>query len=496
MLYIQNIGEFMNLKLKKFIYSEQVKNNYSLYKNDVSISFELDISEEYKPISQRIFKLAYFLVPVREDKIRIDENYKFFFEKNIFIRSNGKIFYPFFIHPTSESIFKEWIGIKYKYVSAENSIFESTPTSSYRSLVVKNICTDEYFMAKVSIFGNVANGARQIDWSSADGQFFFSKCTNNIISKISNFEIIKDIGAFGITGDYPIHFSKKYNITYGLDKIQSFGNVIRPLNDIFDDRTDTSIYSIASLTSVIDRKDCWFKKICLASGKEFEDFFLNDFIMVIFEKFFEIFSMYGISLECHCQNTLIEVTEDWKFTGKIIYRDFDITSLDRARFPFIFPKEWTEYCQNRLDRTSLYSNLSAREETGKNFFFQLMGSIVKSCLLCAVEVNLINSKQFEVIYNKIYLIFVDKIHEIIPLNKQILKTTTTWPFSKKVYSDIDISEIPVSLIKIKSFEKKLYEKLLINTSEFEITDYYKTEDEKYILGFSKNIYTQLFMRRV
>ena len=72
----------MNSKLKKFIYSEQVKNNYSLYKNDDSISFELDISEEYKPAFQKIFRLPYFLIPICKDKIKIDENYKFFFEKN------------------------------------------------------------------------------------------------------------------------------------------------------------------------------------------------------------------------------------------------------------------------------------------------------------------------------------------------------------------------------------------------------------------------------
>ena len=489
-------GVSMNSKLKKFIYSEQVKNNYSLYKNDDSISFELDISEEYKPAFQKIFRLPYFLIPICKDKIKIDENYKFFFEKNIFIKNNGKIFYPFFVHPTSERIFCKWIGKKYEYVNAENSIFEATPTSSYRSLVVKNIYTEEYFMAKVSIFGNVANGARQIDWTSAEGQYFFSKCTNNIIGKVSDFAIIKDIGAFGITGDYVIQFSRKYNITYGPNKIQSFGNVIRCLDDIFYDKTDTIICSIASITSVVDKNDCWFKKIYLASGKKFEDFFLNDFIMVIFEKFFEIFSTYGISLECHCQNTLIEVTENWKFTGKIIYRDFDITSLDRARFPFIFPREWNEYCKNRLDRTSLYSNLSAREETGKNFFFQLIGSIVQACLLCAEEINIVNSEQAKNIYNKIYLLFIEKIHEAIPLDKPVLKTTKAWPFSKKVYSDIDISEIPFPLIKIKSFEKELYEKLLINSPEFKVTDYYKTEDENYILGFSRNIYTQLFMRNV
>ncbi len=484
----------MRVKLQKFVYSEQVKNNYSLYKNDNSISFILDIPDEYKPSSQKVFKIGYFLIPLGKDKIQIDETQKEFFKKHIFLERDGVIYYPFFVHPTSEKIFTDWIADKYEFISSEKSIFEATPTSSYRSLVVKNIYTSEYFIVKVSIFGNVANGARQIDWTSADGQFFFSKCTANIVSKIDDFSILKDIGAFGISGDYPIHFSKKYNITYGPNKIKSFGNVIRRLDNIFDDNEGTAIYSIVSLTSVVDKNDCYFQKIYLASGKKFEDFFVNDFIMPIFEKFFEIFSRFGISLECHCQNTLIEISKDWKFTGRVVYRDFDITSLDRARFPFLFPEEWKEYCRNRLDRTSLYSNLSAREETGKNFYAQFIGSLVQACLLCAVEMKIISSEQSNQINKKIFDIFVEKISSIFPLYDKKLNESSTWPYGQNIYKDIDISEIPVQLLEISSFDEDLYEKFWINSPELEIDSYYKTEQD-YILGFSNNIFTSLYMKR-
>lgn len=182
------------------------------------------------------------------------------------------------------------------------------------------------------------------------------------------------------------------------------------------------------------------------------------------------------------------------FTGRVVYRDFDITSLDRARFPFLFPEEWKEYCRNRLDRTSLYSNLSAREESGKNFFAQFIGSLVHACLLCAVEMKIISSEQSNQINKKIFDIFVEKISKIIPLYDRKLNEKTAWPYGQNIYKDIDISEIPVKLSKISSFDEDLYEKLWVNSPELEIDSYYKTAQD-YILGFSNNIFTSLYMKR-
>ncbi|MBR0099603.1 MAG: hypothetical protein IJP90_07785 [Treponema sp.] len=256
----------------------------------------------------------------------------------------------------------------------------ATPTSSYRSLFVINTRTQANFIVKVSILGNVARGSRHIDWCSAQGQYFFSSCTQNAVHNIENFELIKDIAALGLTGEIPISFSKKYEIMFGPKKINSFGNVIRKVSDIFDGREDSFVCSVASLTSLIGEHGCYLERLYRESGKSFYGFFGGDFISKIFDKIFELFSNYGISIETHCQNTLIEISKDWKFTGKILYRDFDITSFDRARFPFLFPEMWKKYCSERLDRTSLFSNLSAREDIGKNFLVHSIDNLVKPCL--------------------------------------------------------------------------------------------------------------------
>ena len=66
------------------------------------------------------------------------------------------------------------------------SIYDATPTSSFRSLIVTNKKTNVKFIAKVSLFDNVANGARHIDWSSASGQYLSSQIVCNTVDNINN----------------------------------------------------------------------------------------------------------------------------------------------------------------------------------------------------------------------------------------------------------------------------------------------------------------------
>lgn len=484
---------YMNYKLRNFIKAEQVKNNYSLYKND-EMHLEFDIPEEYKPKSQNIFKITYFLIPVNSENIKFNLQDEQFIIENLYIKIDDKLYTPFFLHPTSISIFKNWITDKYTYVNESESIFEATPTSSYRSLLIHNIKKDSYFIAKVSMFGNVANGARQIDWISAEGQFFFSTCTNKAVKKIKNFRLLRDIAAIKLTGDYPIHFSKRYQIAYGPNKIQSFGNVIRRLDELFDNNEESFILSIASITSIVDKNDCYLKKIYLTSQKKFSDFFMTDLMIPLFKIMIQLFSKYGISLESHCQNTLLEIDKDWKLTGNFYYRDFDITCFDRGRFPFIFKEEWEEYVTNRPDRTSLFSNLSAREELGSNFFNYLIGNLEKPCLLCAEELGIISKEESWNIHHKIYSYFRNEFIKIIPEYNKKLFESDLWPHWKDIFKNIDISEIPCKLEKVKKIDFINYEKILINNPELKTTNYYKAENG-YILGFSKKIFTELYMKK-
>ena len=101
-------------------------------------------------------------------------------------------------------------------------------------------------------------------------------------------------------------------------------------------------------------------------------------------------------------------------------------------------------------------------------------------MLCAVEMKIISSVQSNQINKKIFDIFVEKISSIFPLYDKKLNESSTWPYGQNIYKDIDISEIPVQLSEISSFDEDLYEKFWINSPELEIDSYYKTEQD-YIL---------------
>ena len=81
--------------LEKFIYAEQIKNNYSLYSDEESASFDFDIQKEYKPSSQITFKLPYFLIPLAKDKLVYNVADLSFLETNIFLNKDGSLYVSF-----------------------------------------------------------------------------------------------------------------------------------------------------------------------------------------------------------------------------------------------------------------------------------------------------------------------------------------------------------------------------------------------------------------
>ena len=73
---------------------------------------------------------------------------------------------------------------------------------------------------------------------------------------------------------------------------------------------------------------------------------------------------HGIMLEFHSQNVLLEYDNNYIPTGVFFYRDFDMTSYDRARFPFIHFEEWKERLCNHEDFISVESNIGNRSYDG------------------------------------------------------------------------------------------------------------------------------------
>lgn len=69
--YIYNTANFkkvvyiMNCLLEKFIFAEQVLNNYDLYNGtDRENSFKMNLKSDFLPENQKIFSLPYFLISI------------------------------------------------------------------------------------------------------------------------------------------------------------------------------------------------------------------------------------------------------------------------------------------------------------------------------------------------------------------------------------------------------------------------------------------------
>lgn len=480
----------MNKKLCLFIESEQRLNNYNLYEaKEWKDFFNINIADEYKPENRAFFKLPYFLIPLGCDKFIFEKENIAFFEENLKHEFKNQTFYPFFVHPATKKMFLSWINNKYEFIDSEKSEYVATSSSSYRSLFVCNENTNQYFMVKCSIFDNIANGARHIDWKSASGQYEQSKIVSEVLSNLNmNLEVFKDIGAFGISGEYPMILSNRFKIKFGSRYIPTLGNVIRLIpNDFFC--CENKCLSFASYMSLVDKDSLLFAG-WKNSGVTFQIFFENNIFKPLFQKIIDLFTKTGISLEFHCQNTLLEINEKSIPTGKFFYRDFDLIALDRARFPFIFPILWKSYILNRPDRTTLYANTSAREGIGINLFNHFLDNLIRPCLISAEKNNIITKKVMNEMYKKIGETIKSQIKKLLPEVK--FYDGKYYFFGQEMFSKIHKNEIPVELLNMDSLSAANKDNKIQIWKECKNIeyDYYKTSQND-VLCFQKNILVQI-----
>lgn len=488
-------------KLNKFIDAEQLYNNYSLYEGtEMQNLFKMNISAEYLPENQCWFKLPYFEIPIddinTEKFFVFSEENKDFLDKNLFIKKNNIKYYPFFIHPETKNLFIPWIDNKYNYVPELESIYQATPTSSYRSLIVKNLNTDNFFIAKISLLTNVANGARHIDWSSAVGQFESCQIVKECIKDKVNVELFEDIAALGICSNKSVFLSEHFNIQFGRRKIDVFGNVIRKIPDSFFIEDEKIICSIASFSSLLKSPESMIYSSFKVSKLDSIGFIKKYIFGPLFSIINKLFISYGIILEPHCQNVMIELNSNFLPTGKFYYRDFDMTTFDRARFPFINKQNFINYIDNRLDRSSFHSNLLMRDNIGTGYFFHFLGNLIHPCLISLQKQGVISDQKKESCLIEFFIELKNFLAKQLPfMDKDFLDNGAEWKFFKNVFSKIHKSEIPSSLVLIKKeFNFNEYEKLLVYNGCEQKKEYF-ISDNGIILGFYDEILCEMWIKK-
>lgn len=477
-------------KIKEFINSEQVLNNYSLYGNNAEAFFRMSIEIEYLPESQNWFKLPFFLVPIDADfSASLDEE-NVFLNNNLYFIKNDKKFYPFFVHPTTANIFCMWLKNKYEFVSADNSIFFATPTSSYRTLLVKNLNTNLMFFAKVTLFKNVANGSRHIDWESS---YYHQYQSSNIVNKnYQNDRLIffKDIATFGITGDKDFLLSDNFKIQFGSKKIRTFGTIIRKIPDSFYELNDKRICSFASYTSLINRKS--YLERGVENSNLNSELFIRKYIYEPLKKIIlDLLFNHGIMLEFHSQNVLLEYDNNYIPTGVFFYRDFDMTSYDRARFPFIHFEEWKEILCNHEDFISVESNIGNREGIAFGIFIHFLDNLIMACLRSLYFAGKFSSDDVlqirNAICNELYLDLLSKYPLIVDLFKNDKKLDI------KLFDNIHCKEIPVELKRSDLPDDNLF-CILLNKKIIDKNGIVNYEGKHFYIECVKDIITKIILK--
>lgn len=482
----------MSYLLQDFIFAEQALNNYDLYKGtERENSFKMNLKPVFLPENQKTFALPYFLVPVDNDFILYKKEEKKFFDENLFLSKNEKIYYPFFVHPETADFFKSWINTKYEFIDEDDSIYTATPTSSYRSLLITNLKTNVKFIAKVTLFDNVANGARHIDWSSALGQFSSSQIVCKCVDDIDNLNFFEDIAAFGITADRPLFLSNRFRVLIGDRRIKTLANVIRKIPEEFNSNSYNKVCSIASFSSPILAKESYIYKAWKTSKLSYVKFIDTYIYNPIKNILLRLFNEHGIVLETHCQNMMLELDGSYLPTGKFYYRDFDITSFDRARFPFLHTKEWLEYCNIGESRTTLSSNIAMREYIGMSFLFHFIDNLIYPCIRYALYEKIISELKANRFISKKYQEMKKEILGLCPLaDETFKKKNEKWPYFKGTLKNIDLSEVPVKLEKItdKIDLERNYEKIIVGKPAYSGIGYYESECGLIIATNKNNIF--------
>lgn len=350
----------------------------------------------------------------------------------------------------------------------------------------------------MTLFTNVANGSRHIDWKSALGQFQLCKIVDQSIKEINNLELFKDIGIFSITNDVPVKLNNNFNVVIGDRYISKFGIIIRKIPDcVFDD--NFRVCSIASLSSLINKPNNLLKKTFEKQNLDFLEFFEKSIFGPLFNLFFDLYRKKGIILETHCQNVLVLLTSDYNFTGKFLYRDFDLITLDRIIFPENNLVLWNEYCNDRPDRISLKSNLEMRDNIGICFYMHFFNNLIVPLLQSAMLQNLISKKEFEKYKKQKFQFIKTSISRGIPYTKKLfLLKNNNWKTGTGIYSVTDFDEVKCKTVKIEidRINKTNFTYLKLNKRNKRRYTYYSNTDETIIYQVNNKIIYGMYINKI
>jgi len=277
-------------KPENYIYAERYVNRYKR-------TVVNKTSERYQPkTGESQFILPYIELPLTDVKLLLSKPKKEIYKKII---SKDKV--KFFVHP---DMINELDWVKNNSLILDKFV---QPTASTRTLLVKN----QEFFIKLHLNKRISSYIRRLRENSVAHSILISS------------EIEKNLTTCPKTFGY---LPESIGVSY-----KDVGMIIRektPRPKIKEKRNLVPLFSIYSKD--IRNKDHkpLFVQIVKQKNADPLDFFIERIVRPLFINMSFFINNYGILLECHGQNVLVEIDRDLEIT-RLIHRDFQSIYLDK-----------------------------------------------------------------------------------------------------------------------------------------------------------------------
>jgi len=293
--------------LDKTIYNVSDQLYMERYINDGSPSGFSDITSSHPTKAKSINKHFYLIGLLFSDKVNIQD----YGEKPAFIDKWQMLAHPDMIYtPENNALLTECTKFDLTAILV-------SPTSSIRT--VKALDKNGWFL-KLHYDGLIGRNVRKLELQHAVSAVEVSKI------------IEKSIDAHKLPKKFFIQrepFARIIDLQDEQQKLYEWGIVLRePFAYPFNDKVKSLIpaFSLFSKDPKNPNHKSILTQLIEKQTKSVEDFLFEDLIAPVFESYFELLLKCGLQLECHAQNTLFVIDENFKVLGMVAK---DMESIDK-----------------------------------------------------------------------------------------------------------------------------------------------------------------------
>lgn len=273
------------------------------------------LDKKYVPTSSPVLNLTTLLIPEGELKAQFSKQISVSMRKITEVTLNGNRYYRFFIHPNELTHYAPLIR---KYSQIKDPLqFQATPTSSARSLIVKETTgTFPTFGIKLSLSVEMGAAKRLIDDERATRSVYITDLLSDVHSetpllKDSNktWEIFKEVASF-LPVEHP----------------ELGGYILRELPQEMNQDIHLPVFSLIAKRSFEDR---WIENLFDASPKQDKvDFVFEDLVLPLLELHSLIDFRQGLTTELHQQNVVYVIDRKTHLVKGVRLKDMDAHWVD------------------------------------------------------------------------------------------------------------------------------------------------------------------------